>query len=429
MAPPFELFIYGFLSRRRISFAVYLLAACLITLTLEYVADKAIQSGSPSDPGLAPSVFEMSAIYQRVVASGPRKPAPIFTALVEIDPEKDPSLHNVCVQRKFVAELIRAVADFSPAVIVVDKYFVTKCGEKDDGTLQLQSAMREVGGRIPIVVGRRINDSVGSPALSLFPAPEIGPQLGIREGIVNIDPDTKRLPLGWTVLTDDGRRRWRKSLALEAAKAYDPKLRRKYPFLEQLIAGRQHPYISFLNREQQKRYATYSTADVFCGNPRTRAGRSCSAGTEDDLRYLRGRIVVIGEINLDDSHFSVIGHVPGYVLQANYIEALLDQRYFKPVGWWTNYGAGFLIFLAFHWVLIRHQHALEASSGRRVVWLFMKAAFWCGVVILATIAALYLIVVHVGWYVNPATMGIVAFLMKFAELIFGMIPRSGGREG
>lgn len=415
-------------SRRQISFAIYLLAACLITWTLENVADQAVQSGNPRDPGLAPSMFEMSAIYQRVVASGPRQPAPTFTAIVEIDPDKDPNLFNVCEQRPFLAELIRAVADFSPAVIVVDKYFVTKCSEKDEGTIQLQNAMREVGGRIPIVTGRRINDAADTTALSLMPSPEFGPKLGIREGIVNIDRDTKRLPLGWTV-SSDGERKWRRSLALEAAEAYDPKLKEKYPFLEKLIAERQHPYISFLNREQLKRHATYSTADVFCGNERTRAGRSCSGGAKDDLEYLRGRIVVIGEINLDDSHLSVIGHVPGFVLQANYIEALLDQRYFKPVGWWTNYGAGFLIFLAFHWVLIKHQHALEAADAPRVPLLFVKAAFWCLVVILATIAALYLIVMHTGLYVNPATMGIVAFLMKFAELIFGVVPRGAGGEG
>jgi CHASE2 domain-containing sensor protein len=419
------LFIAGFFSRRQISFAVYLLAACLITLTLEYFADNAIQSGNPGDPGLAPSVFEMSAIYQRVVASGPRKPAPTFTVIVEIHPDKDPNLFNVCEQRLFLAQLIRAIADFLPAVIVVDKYFVTKCGEKDDGTIQLQNAMREVGGKIPIVIGRRINDATA--ALSLMPSPEFGPKLGIREGIVNINRDTKRLPLGWTV-SADGETKWRRSLALKAAEAYDPKLRQKFPFLEKVIAERKPPYISFLDREQLKRYATYSTADVFCGNQKARAGRACPAGLKEGLEYLRGRIVVIGEINLDDSHFSVLGHVPGYVLQANYIEALLDQRYFKPVGWWTNYGAGFLIFLAFHWVLIRHQHAIEAASAPLVLWLFAKAAFWCLVVILATIAALYLIVMHAGWYVNPATMGIVAFLMKFSELIFGMIPRGEGGE-
>ncbi|MGH7769786.1 MAG: hypothetical protein ACREQP_20250, partial [Candidatus Binatia bacterium] len=145
-------------SRRQISFAIYLLAACLITLTLEYVADKAIQSSNPRDPGLAPSVFEMSAVYQRVVASGPRQPAPTFTAIVEIDPKKDPSLHNVCLQRKFVAELVRALIDYWPAVIVIDKYYPTKCGEQDEGTIALQRALKQFGLRVPIVIGRRVDD-------------------------------------------------------------------------------------------------------------------------------------------------------------------------------------------------------------------------------------------------------------------------------
>jgi CHASE2 domain-containing sensor protein len=431
MVRRFISFLSGFLNRRQMSFAVYLLAACLITLALEYVADNAIQSGNPRDPGLAPSVFEMSAIYQRVVASGPRKPATTFIAIVEIDPKEDPSLHNVCMQRKFVAELVRAVSAFSPAVIVIDKYYVTKCGEQDKGTAALQLAVEELGSQLPIVIGRRVNHVVaesGKPARnSLVPSPEFGEYLGVIEGIVNIDPDTKRLPLGWTVSYDHGEKEWHRSIALAAAEAYDPKLLIKYRFLQELIAGQEHPYISFLDHDQLKQYATYSTSDILCAREATRAARSCPVDLREDLSYLRGRIVIIAERDMDsDSHLSVLGHVPGFVLQANYIEALLDRRYFKPVGWWTNYGAGFLIFLAFHWVLIKHQHALEAAAVRRLPWLLLKAAFWCLVVILATIAALYLIVMHAGWYVNPATMGLVAFVMKFAELIFGLIPRGEG---
>jgi hypothetical protein len=61
---------------RKISFVIFFLAACLITLGLETIAERAIESGDQKDPGLAPSVFELSGIYQRIVASGPRKSAP-----------------------------------------------------------------------------------------------------------------------------------------------------------------------------------------------------------------------------------------------------------------------------------------------------------------------------------------------------------------
>jgi CHASE2 domain-containing sensor protein len=424
--------------RRKISFVIFFLAACLITLGLETIAERAIESGDLKDPGLAPSVFELSGIYQRIVASGPRKPAPRFTVIVPIDPakDKDPDLYNVCRQRAFLSDLIRAIADLSPAVIIVDKYFATECGKRDAGTIALQTAMRELSPRIPIVVGRRLvldgrEGSTGHGARTwppLVEAPEFKPDLGIREGIVNIDPDTRRLPLGWTALSANGKGEWRHSLALKAAEAYDQKLTDKYSFLRWLIANKQHPYISFLKREDLDDYATYPTRDVLCGSKasreRLKTKISCPNSPRPDIGYLRGRIVIVAELNLDmDSHFSVIGRVPGYVLQANYIEALLDQRYFGPVPWWVNYGAGFLIYLAFHWILIKHHHALQKAGGWQVAWVFLKAVGWGVVVVAGTVAVLYLVVTHAGWYVNPATMGVIALVIKFSELIFAPVPQ------
>src|SRR5205823_12658438 len=47
-----------------------------------------------------------------------------------------------------------------------------------------------------------------------------------------------------------------------------------------------------------------------------------------------------------DSEFrdSVVGAVPGYILQANYIESLLDDRYFLPIKLWLQVTLSLLIF-------------------------------------------------------------------------------------
>jgi CHASE2 domain-containing sensor protein len=422
--------------RRKISFLVLFLAACLITLGLETLAEHAIESGDQKDPGLAPSVFELSAIYQRIVSSGPRKPATRFTVIVPLDPAKDANLFNVCRQRIFLADLIRAIADFSPAVIVIDKYFAVRCGDDDAGTSALRETMRELSPRVPIIVGRRLAEAPKEKTHGrrswppLVEAPELTTELGIREGIVNIDPDTRRLPLGWTALSEKGVAEWHRSLALEAAKVYDEKLDQKYPSLVELIKNKENPYISFLKRADLEAQATYSTGDVLCGSPEARRrleNLSCTAPPRADLGYLRGRIVIVAEPNADmDSHFSVLGHVPGFILQANYIEALLDQRYFKPVRWWANYGTGFLIYLAFHWILVKHHHALQKAGSWRVLWVLLRAVGWGLVVIGATIAVVYLIAMHAGWYVNPTTMGVIALVIKFAELIFAPVPQEEG---
>jgi CHASE2 domain-containing sensor protein len=44
---------------------------------------------------------------------------------------------------------------------------------------------------------------------------------------------------------------------------------------------------------------------------------------------------MVGEFgNKHDLHETVLGEVPGVVLQANYVESQLDDRYLKPVGKW-----------------------------------------------------------------------------------------------
>ena len=422
--------------RWRIRFVLLFLLACLLTLGLEALAEHAIDSASKTQPGFAPSVFELSGVYQTIVASGPAKPGPRFAAVVVLEPSRDPSLLNICKQRAFLAALLGAVAKLSPTLIVIDKYFgATSCPLEGSSTIALQTTIREVGRSIPIVVGRRVDvgkrtgthGPEGWPRL--LPALPLAQDAKIHEGIVNVDQDTRRLPLGWTVQTDDGRVVWRRTLALEAAQIHDPTLLDKSPRLARLIRDHQHPYIGFLSLHALETYATFTTDDIFCARPeeRHRVKAGCPATAPRDTGYLSGRIALIGEYNMDlDSHFSVVGEVPGYILQANYVEALLDGRYFRAVDGWVNYVAGFLIYLAFHWVLITHHHALQVSAGWRVPLVLLQALGWSIAVIVVTIGLLYLIVVHAGWYVNPSAIGMLALVIKFSELIFAKVPSAEG---
>ena len=475
-------------SRKWRHFVIPFLLACLITLGFEALAEYLIE---PPQPGVAPSafapsVFELSGIYQRLVASGPRKPVPRFTAVVALNPASGPSLSsafsNVCQQRGALAHVITAIAEFAPAVIVVDKYFIDRCENDHAGTDALTKALEAVstGPRaIPIILGRRIEPASPAgfdghdqlrrllPTLRLAPCPKdkqsskMEDRNGIREGIVNVDRDTKRLPLGWTVVPNgtacstpdttqstDGQPEWRQTLALEAAEAYDARLLDNHPFLNDLITDRKHPYISFLRLEDIKKYAAFSALEIVCGSKdkNVEQWRADLFGTQPPcpdaggarLIYLRGRIVVIGEIDFDrDAHFSVDAslarsnlhweavrdrRVAGFLLHANYIEALLDQRYFRPVPAWVNYAAGLIIYVALHLVLVTHHHAVQTAVGWRVIPALLKAVVLGLGVIAGAVALLYLIVMHFGYYVNPATMGLVVLVIKFAELIFAAVP-------
>jgi hypothetical protein len=62
------------------------------------------------------------------------------------------------------------------------------------------------------------------------------------------------------------------------------------------------------------------------------------AGNRDGTNAkLHGRVVVVGfSDNSNDLWNTAVGRLAGYVLQANYIEALLDARTFQPLGFWLT---------------------------------------------------------------------------------------------
>jgi len=112
------------------------LLASVLAMSLDIAAEKIIESeGTPS---IAQSIFNMTGLYQRIVAS-PRNPFPRYIAIVSIDPSSEkhsvPSSHNVCAQREFLARLIERIAIASPDVIVVDKDFLPdECDENRQRT-------------------------------------------------------------------------------------------------------------------------------------------------------------------------------------------------------------------------------------------------------------------------------------------------------
>src|SRR5262249_29990750 len=114
-----------------------------------------------------------------------------------------------------------------------------------------------------------------------------------------------------------------------------------------------YPYVGFLSEAIFSRHS-YSALEILCGptaNTKT-DWRYCDAGVNGPAQSLRGRIVIIGEDNPSiDRHRIVIGSVPGLLVQANHVEALLDERVF-PSPPWMNYTCGFAIFVAFELALL-----------------------------------------------------------------------------
>jgi hypothetical protein len=102
--------------------------------------------------------------------------------------------------------------------------------------------------------------------------------------------------------------------------------------LRSLLYEGRHPYSSFTAR---KDLPTASAASIYCLDPPEQSVIDCSRVSPARDFDLTGRIAVIGDAS-GDTHESVLGEVPGVVLHANYIEALLDDRYYIPLGQWTS---------------------------------------------------------------------------------------------
>jgi len=242
----------------------------------------------------------------------------------------------------------------------------------------------------------------------------------IAEGIVNTDEDIRRLPLGWLVgpTTEPT-----PTLSIAAALAYDPLLLDKVPALRNLIKRGEHPYIAFLDPHDVEKI-TYSGRDILCSSTignQMKAPLECgerASSSVERLAYLRNRIVVIGEKSPHlDVHPSVVGSVSGFTLQANYIEAVLDGRYLRAGhrGW--NYAAGLLLYFILHWIIVAHRIALRETSGWRVPGLLLRALGLVLAILVGGFGTLYLIVMHLGWFVDPVRVGFVVIVFKLTELL------------
>ncbi|MGD0301399.1 MAG: CHASE2 domain-containing protein [Bryobacteraceae bacterium] len=378
------------LGRRVILFAMAFVLACVLSVGFEQWLERGIESGESA--GIAQAAYTFSGLYQKIVAA-PRNPIPRYTAVVEIDPERDPgsvSLLELCRQRQMMAVLIRRIAAAMPSVIVIDKFF----GESvcpGDINPALIAALTDVNAKLPVVVGRRLSIGDG-PYLQ----PSLVSGLGLRDAIVNIDPDTRKLPLKWQVFRSkddkdhDRAMVSRETLALAAAQAYEKgKLELEHPLLAKLLNPVRHPYISFLSLDQFKPYRLLA-GFVLCGRE-VKAGEDATAcpGSPSEIAALSGKIVVIGEISRDqDMKSTVVGQIPGVYLQANFIEALLDDRYYEgsPV---LSYVFAFLFLAAIEAILLVFRRSWAKKLGG------------IAIVVLAMLFLLYVAITDFHRYVNP----------------------------
>jgi hypothetical protein len=239
----------------------------------------------------------------------------------------------------------------------------------------------------------------------------------LRAGIINIANDNRRLPLQWQIYADEQSVRGAKpfvhdTLALAAAKSYDADLLRKSPRLAHLIDAGEQPFVGFLTVRQFQYSHVY--AHELCGNSQAegRASPTSCDGNGGSLAPLRNRVVIIGENDPDrDSMPTIIGRLPGFYVQANYVEALLDDRYYTPGGPILDYGFAFVFLVGLELILVLcHHNALKA------------AALTVGLLV-STAALLYVTIMLASVYIDPIAVSGSALLIKLLHFIYGFVKR------
>jgi len=390
---------------RRVSrprFWIALVITCISVWFLEDWFERKVEE--EEYPGVVQKVFGLTWLYQWTVTQQ-HFPYPRYTAVVVIDSKKQPNIPNyqkVCEQREVIAKLIRRVHTASPAVIAVDKYFAAECPQTDS----LRKAIESVTGDTPVVVGKLVDQEHPVSTKTeqrYFFGPSVPFEIqspNFHEAVVNIDPDTRKISFRWEVYESEKQAQkptstpeYRRTLPLQASWEHPGGLLQNNSRITSLIKDNLNPFTSFLKPDD---FRPILAGDVLAS----------SGPAESWRQQIAGRVVLIGEIEYDglDSHFTVEGKMSGLLLQANYIEALLDDRVFRSNRCLDYvFGGTFLIGLEASFVFLRWYWRALAIAGLLVS---------LGVV-------LFLIVQLLGWYIDPAPLSVIPVATKILGILFG----------
>jgi CHASE2 domain-containing sensor protein len=348
--------------RYRVFVYVVLLA---VGFALERTGDHAEEGGALSQTARA--------TYQRVSTFGYRKPDVGYTALVLLDDNTssgyDPPdvAHNGCRRRLYLAKLVHALEVQRAFGIVLDFRFEAICPEEDKALSDAISTaatdtkiivvgqdsrvVRSIRAKQPASIGPGIVDS------DLVPTP---PQIsrqphGVKYGLIALVADNRRVPIRWAIATpgaDPARlteRSVQDGVAFAAAIARKPSLVDDPKIIGYLNRG-DWPLTSFIPEDK---FPRQPGLDLLCKDDKdykrgAKTWVEC-VPQQDLASNFNGRVVVMGFGDNDfgpDMHDAVLGRTSGVVLQANYIEAILDNRFLTQAWWPLQILMSFLCFAA-----------------------------------------------------------------------------------
>lgn len=313
-------------------------------------------SSSGSESGGISRFFTPAAWYS-LLADWLKKPSFQHVVVVTLGSnEPQAMLASQCGRRALFADTLRAVQRLAPAVVAVDYAFDPHGCEDERVNDSLVDALNDT--EVPVVLGRgayRLADlREESPAELVKVAPlgftehslllredagfsDINPQ--VTSGLVEINADSRKIPLTWSVMVNDRSRATAQveTLSVLAALRFPgdknspllSKLARRKPDTEPL----KHPLTTLIPEQQTPIISGLSVLCAPTSPVRSKYVNYCASdeAPADDTTLVHGKVALLGYLTPSDLHESAIGRVPGVFLQANYIESLLDGRAWRPI--------------------------------------------------------------------------------------------------
>jgi hypothetical protein len=376
---------------------------------------------------------EPHAQYISIIIVGKNMPRPVEDA----NQPQSKGLSQACVNRIYIAQLLKSVLRVRPKVVVLDVWFDPESCS-DANSQPLWNELCSFATQIPVVSGlgsytrsqvisdwpaemadiARRGSTVRPTELVSRPAVQLNFCSGakIAEGSTELDLDKRKVPLSWptydsfVAVGQPGQPHRKDSLSIAAIRAVDP----ESAILARVGAVDRYgstttstdifPYSTFIEEQD---LPIVRAIDAICTNPASDDWQklcSLSDWRPLDLSSLfAGKVVLIGLAGFGtDIHKSLIGEVPGVVLQGEYIESLLQNRIYKVIP------APFQILIWVIWLAILFIIPFLVSSPIKAGLCFLVAV---------TVPALVLrwIFVH-GKYYTPLLLPlIVAGIFLFAS--------------
>jgi hypothetical protein len=358
--------------------------------------------------------------HQRMCTAGNRKPRAHYVRVVTLTAGVEP-VGDLCAGRKFMAQLLSRLSDLGASVIVIDKWYL-RTGCADAGaTLALQQSINTISQKIPIIFAQyteTYDESRANSDPNLAQWEKLG--LGKNDqvlldsaitvdgsaakfGLARLACNNWQIPTRWMVRTAHqgseagyGPVTAMDGIAFAAAKTFDGQLaqvmQKKTKQGEDLVT-------SFLPLES---FQPLNATKILCGEPGTKYDpQTCRTPAVAEFP-LKGKVIVVGQYAESDWHQTVIGSMPGFALQANYIESLLDDRYYQLIPRWLEILLAVLCFVGIDITIEQarspHLGALISLAGMAFLW-----------------AIAHFAIMEWGFYFTFWFPGIVAIMVKWLD--------------